>query len=116
MLVKLALKVLAPLAVGQLVQYFIPGAREFFVDKPNKGMRKKKFIRGPSSPFAFSVFRTRITTCYPHRVVRKALFSYLDNHMLSSGASTASSTTLRHSCLGTRAGAISWSAHAAATT
>ena len=66
MLVKLALKVLAPLAVGQLVQYFIPGAREFFVDKPNKGMRKKKFIRGPSSkPFAFSVFRTRIATFYP---------------------------------------------------
>ena len=68
-LVKLALKVLAPLAVGQLVQYFIPGAREFFVDKPNKGMRKKKFIRGPSSkPFAFCLFRTRITTCYTYRV------------------------------------------------
>ena len=37
---------------------------------------------GPSRPFAFSVFRTRITTCYPFRV-ETALSSYQDDHMLS---------------------------------
>ena len=37
-----------------------------------------KDVDGPSSPFAFSSFRTRITTCYDVRVETGAFFSYQD--------------------------------------
>jgi len=57
-LLKLALKVLAPLAAGQLIQYCVPGAREWFVDKEHKGLRKKKFIRGRESCMIWICYTT----------------------------------------------------------
>lgn len=78
-LLKLMLKVLAPLTVGQLIQYFIPGARDWFIDKNNNGMalqsrsnfgsdlcafgcakgaRKKKFMRVREICLVWIVFTT----------------------------------------------------------
>ena len=43
---------------SQAIQYFVPGAREWFVDKENKGLRKKKFLRARETSLLWICYTT----------------------------------------------------------